>query len=71
LHDGEDRSLALPESPHLIELLEKGEIPFRRVGTHRRVVFQDLMTYKQQTDRNRLEALEELSALDQKLGLGY
>jgi len=29
------------------------------------------MNYKQQTDRNRLEALEELSALDQKLGLGY
>ena len=57
--------------PHLIELLERGEIPFRRVGTHRRVLFQDLMTYKQQTDRNRLEASEELSALDQKLGLGY
>jgi excisionase family DNA binding protein len=57
--------------PHLIELLEQGAIPFRKVGTHRRVRFQDLMTYKQQTDRNRLEALEELSALDQKLGLGY
>ena len=55
----------------LIELLEKGAIPFRKVGTHRRVPFHDLMAYKQKTDRHRLQALEELSALDQELGLGY
>jgi hypothetical protein len=29
------------------------------------------MAYKQQTDRARYKALEELSALDQELGLGY
>ncbi len=57
--------------PYLIELLEKGTIPFRKVGTHRRVLFQDVMAYKQKTDRERLKALEELSALDQELGLGY
>jgi excisionase family DNA binding protein len=57
--------------PYLIELLEKGAIPFRKVGTHRRVLFHDLMTYKQKTDRERLKALEELSALDQELGFGY
>src|SRR5579872_6501530 len=57
--------------PYLIELLEKGEIPFRKVGTHRRVLFHDLMAYKQKTDQNRLQALEELSALDQELGFGY
>jgi excisionase family DNA binding protein len=57
--------------PYLIELLEKGAIPFRKVGTHRRVPFHDLMAYKQKTDRQRLETLEELSALDQELGLGY
>ena len=57
--------------PYLIELLEKGAIPFRKVGTHRRVLFQDVMTYKQKTDQERLKALEELSALDQELGFGY
>ncbi len=57
--------------PFLIEQLEKGAIPYRKVGTHRRVMFKDLMKYKQTMDRNRLNALEELSAIDQELGLGY
>jgi excisionase family DNA binding protein len=57
--------------PFLIEQLEKGVISYRKVGTHRRVMFKDLMEYKQTMDHNRLKSLEELSALDQKLGLGY
>jgi excisionase family DNA binding protein len=57
--------------PYLIELLEKGAIPFRKVGSHRRVLFHDLRAYKQKADRERLQALEELSALDQELGFGY
>jgi excisionase family DNA binding protein len=57
--------------PFLIEQLEKEAIPYRKVGTHRRVMFKDLMEYKQTMDRNRLNALEQLSAVDQKLGLGY
>jgi excisionase family DNA binding protein len=58
--------------PYLIELLEKRQIPHRKVGTHRRVLFQDLMAYKQKSDAARLKALEELSALDQELGgTGY
>jgi excisionase family DNA binding protein len=57
--------------PYLIELLEKGAIPYRKVGTHRRVLFQDLMAYKSKIEQARLKALEELSALDQELGLGY
>lgn len=57
--------------PFLIEQLEKGVIAYRKVGTHRRVMFKDLMQYKQEMDRNRLKALEQLSAIDQELGLGY
>lgn len=57
--------------PFLVDQLEKGLIPFRKVGTHRRVLLKDLLHYKQTIDQNRLQALEELSALDQELGLGY
>ncbi len=57
--------------PFLIDQLEKGTIPYRKVGTHRRVMFKDLMEFKRTMDHNRLKALEELSGIDQELGLGY
>jgi excisionase family DNA binding protein len=57
--------------PFLIEQLDKGILPFRKVGTHRRILLQDVMAHKQAMDRGRLKALEELWALDQELRLGY
>ncbi len=57
--------------PFLVEQLEKGVIPHRKVGAHRRVLFKDLMDYKHSMDQGRLKALEELSALDQELGLSH
>jgi excisionase family DNA binding protein len=57
--------------PFLVGLLEKGEIPFRKVGTHRRVLFEDLQSYKEKIDAQRLKTLEELAAQAQELGLGY
>lgn len=57
--------------PFVVEQLENGTIPFRKVGTHRRIVFRDLMAYKQTMDQHRLQALEELSKLDQHHKLGY
>jgi len=57
--------------PFLIKQLEQGRIPFRKVGTHRRIRFQDLMQYKKEIDQKRLEALNELTAQAQELRLGY
>ena len=55
--------------PYLVRLLDEKRIPFHRVGTHRRILFKDLMTYKAEHRRARKETLDRLSALDQELGL--
>ncbi len=57
--------------PFLVEQLEKGELAFRKVGTHRRVMLKDLMEYKQSMDRKRHETLDELAAQAQELDMGY
>ena len=55
--------------PYLIKILESGEIPFRLVGTHRRVRFRDLSEYKSRDDLARRRAADELTQLTQELGL--
>lgn len=57
--------------PFLVEQLEQGTIPHRKVGTHRRILFHDLMEYKRRVDKDRLKALEELAAQAQDLKMGY
>lgn len=57
--------------PFLIKLLEKGEIPFHKVGTHRRICFSDLMTYKTKIDEISHKALDELIEQAQELDMGY
>jgi excisionase family DNA binding protein len=45
----------------LIKLLEKGEIPYHLVGTHRRLYVRDVIAYKAKRDLARRETLNDLS----------
>lgn len=53
--------------PHLTKLLEQGEIPFHKVGSHRRVRAEDLMAYKARRDDQRAAALDRLQQLGQEM----
>lgn len=55
--------------PYLIKLLETEQIPFRRVGTHRRIRFRDLRLYRSRDDMERRQAADDLTQLSQELGL--
>lgn len=57
--------------PYLVKLLESKQIPFHKVGRHRRIRFEDLMNYKNQIDSDRMQALDELTAQAQELEMGY
>lgn len=55
--------------PFLIGLLEAGEIDYRTVGTHRRVKAESLLAYRRKDDQTRRQAADELTALNQEMGL--
>ena len=57
--------------PFVIQLLKDGKLPFRMVGTHRRVRFDEAMAYKVALDQDRRAALDELVEQAQELNMGY
>lgn len=46
--------------PYLIKLLERGDIPYEMVGTHRRIGLEDVLRYRRERSERRRAALREL-----------
>ncbi|MEK6541358.1 MAG: excisionase family DNA-binding protein [Pseudomonadota bacterium] len=57
--------------PFLIKQLEKGALPFHKVGSHRRVKFTDLRVFRAEFENRREAAMQSLATEAQELGLGY
>jgi len=54
---------------YLVTLLEKGELPFHLVGTHRRIYARDLFAYKAKRDHSRREMLNDLARQEYAEGI--
>lgn len=54
---------------YFVTLLEEGQIPFHRVGTHRRVTFKDLLSYQKTRDSHRRQTLKSVFDTVQSAGL--
>jgi excisionase family DNA binding protein len=57
--------------PYLIRMLDEGKIPYHKVGTHRRIKFEDVVTYRDQRKKASHAALQELVDQAQELDMGY
>lgn len=57
--------------PFLVGLVERGLLRHHKVGTHRRIYFQDLLDYRKQSMVQSKAALDALAEQAQKLGMGY
>jgi excisionase family DNA binding protein len=55
--------------PYLIRLLEANQIPYRKVGSHRRIRLVDVLEYQKLDEAKRRDAQRELTRQAEELGL--
>ncbi len=54
---------------YLVQKLDADELPYRKVGSHRRVRFADLVEYEQKCQKAQIQALAELHDEERRLNL--
>jgi excisionase family DNA binding protein len=57
--------------PFVIKEIEAGRLPHRKVGTHRRVAFEDLLAYARDMRHEQQQALDRMAQNARELGLDY
>ncbi|MFA5669844.1 MAG: helix-turn-helix domain-containing protein [Balneolaceae bacterium] len=55
--------------PHVVKLLETGNIKFTKVGKHRRIKYEDVITYKKEMKEKQERLISEIMDTDEKTGL--
>lgn len=55
--------------PHLVKLLEEGNIAFTKIGKHRRVKFEDVLNYKKEMKNKQKNLLIDIIKSDEEIGL--
>lgn len=55
--------------PHVVHLLEEGKIPYTKVGKHRRIRYDDLLSFKKKMKDLQRKKIEEMMKLDEESGL--
>ena len=54
---------------HLVGLVDRGELPHHRVGSHRRIAMADLLAFAERRDVARRAALDRLASEVERHGL--
>lgn len=55
--------------PHVVKLLETGEIKFTKIGKHRRIKYEDVISYKNKMKAYQERLINEIMDTDEKTGL--
>lgn len=55
--------------PHIVKLLEENKIAYTKVGKHRRILFEDILKYKNQMKAEQKKHLIDIMNFDEELGL--
>ena len=55
--------------PHVVKLLEEGQLHYTKVGKHRRVKYEDIIKYKEELKAKQKAKIREIMQLDEESGL--
>lgn len=55
--------------PHVVKLLETGKIKFTKIGKHRRIRYEDIISYKKEMKAEQERLINEIMDTDEKAGL--